>query len=116
MSKKSISVLSLVAMLALVMVLPASAATPSQVLGATGQVGIVYFHYTPNTITVHVGDTVLWHNLSHFHHTVDADDESFESEILYQGDDFSHTFDGTGTFKYHCDIHDFMHGTVVVLP
>jgi hypothetical protein len=35
--------------------------------------------------------------------------------VLNQGQSASHTFTTPGTFAYTCQIHPFMHGTVVVL-
>ncbi|HXL41206.1 MAG TPA: plastocyanin/azurin family copper-binding protein, partial [Actinomycetota bacterium] len=35
---------------------------------------------------------------------------------LHHGDQFTHTFTAPGTYAYICQIHPFMHGTVVVTP
>ncbi|MCI0486367.1 MAG: plastocyanin/azurin family copper-binding protein, partial [Blastocatellia bacterium] len=48
--------------------------------------------------------TVEWINEG-TRHSVDADDGSFKSEILKQGDKFEHTFTKAGTFAYHCRFH-----------
>jgi plastocyanin len=74
------------------------------------------YAFTPGEITVTLGGSVTWTNDSDAPHTVDADDgTSFESEQFTEGQTFSHTFDVAGTFPYHCDIHDYMKGTVTVL-
>jgi plastocyanin len=73
------------------------------------------YAYTPKSITVALGDTVTWTNDSDAPHTVDADDESFEHDEFDEGESVSETFDASGTFPYHCDVHDYMHGTVIVL-
>jgi LPXTG-motif cell wall-anchored protein len=73
------------------------------------------YAYTPKTTTVNVGDTVTWTNDSDAPHTVDADNGSFDHGRFTQGQSVSQTFAKAGTFAYHCDIHDYMHGTVVVL-
>jgi plastocyanin len=36
---------------------------------------------------------------------VDADDGSFKSDILKEGDTFEHTFDKPGTYRYYCRFH-----------
>ncbi|MFZ0039778.1 MAG: cupredoxin family copper-binding protein [Solirubrobacteraceae bacterium] len=78
-------------------------------------VTIVDFRFSPATITVHVGDTVTWTNNGSMPHSATARDGSFDTGILQRGHDASHTFTKAGTFAYFCQVHPFMHGTVVVL-
>jgi plastocyanin len=73
------------------------------------------FKFTPATLTVHVGDTVTWSNVGPSSHTATATDGSFDTGVLKKGQSTSHTFTQAGTFAYVCQIHPFMHGTVVVL-
>ncbi|MGA8340157.1 MAG: cupredoxin family copper-binding protein [Solirubrobacteraceae bacterium] len=73
------------------------------------------FQFTPATITIHVGDTVTWANHGPSAHTATANDSSFNTGVLQKGHSASHTFTTAGTFTYICQIHPFMHGTVVVL-
>jgi LPXTG-motif cell wall-anchored protein len=73
------------------------------------------FQFTPATITIHVGDTVTWTNHGPSAHTATANDGSFNTGVLQKGHSASHTFTTAGTFTYICQIHPFMHGTVVVL-
>jgi plastocyanin len=73
------------------------------------------YGYHPGTLYVPIGDSVTWTNNSDAPHTVDADDGSFESEQFTEDQTYEHTFTAAGTFKYHCDVHSYMHGTVVVL-
>ena len=73
------------------------------------------FQFTPATITIHVGDTVTWTNHGPSAHTATANDSSFNTGVLQKGHSASHTFTTAGTFTYICQIHPFMHGTVVVL-
>ncbi len=82
---------------------------------ADPSVTIADFSFTPATITVHVGDTVTWINNGPSAHTATADDGSFNTGVLQKGQSASVTFHRPGTFGYHCAIHPFMHGTVVVL-
>jgi plastocyanin len=91
---------------------------------ATGTVPISNFSYQPSTVTVPAGSTVTWTNNDPAPHSVTADRGSFDSSpgcspnatrpCLAQGATFSHTFGVAGTFTYHCLVHSFMHGTVVV--
>ena len=72
------------------------------------------FAFHQQTITVAQGATVTWTNQDSSTHTVTADDRSFTSGPLAQGRTFRHTFRGPGTYAYHCEIHQYMTGTVVV--
>lgn len=78
-------------------------------------VTIADFQFTPATITIHVGDTVTWTNHGPSAHTATANNGSFNTGVLQKGHSASHTFTTAGTFTYICQIHPFMHGTVVVL-
>jgi len=73
------------------------------------------FKFTPASITIHVGDTVTWTNNGPSAHTATANDGSFNTGVLQKGHSASHTFTTAGTFTYICQIHPFMHGTIVVL-
>ena len=70
----------------------------------------------PATITVVAGTTVTWANADIEKHTVTADDGSFDSGDVLAGAKYEHAFAAAGTFKYHCIIHESMHGTVTVTP
>jgi plastocyanin len=78
-------------------------------------VTIADFSFTPGSITVHVGDTIAWLNNGPSPHTATANNGSFDTGVLQKGHSASVTFHLPGTFAYHCSIHPFMHGTVVVL-
>jgi plastocyanin len=90
---------------------------PHHVARAAGDpaVGIADFHFTPATLTIHVGDTVTWTNSGPSSHTATARDGSFNTGQLSRGHSASHTFTAPGTYAYFCSIHPFMHGTVTVL-
>mgnify|MGYP003349570814 CR=1 FL=1 len=47
-------------------------------------------------------------------HTASAEDGSFDSKALAKGDTFVATFTKAGVYKYRCDIHDSMTGTITV--
>lgn len=77
-------------------------------------VTIVGFSFDPGAIAVEAGDTVVWTNEDGPRHNVTADDDSFASDNLAEGETFSHTFDEPGTFDYVCTLHSGMSGTVEV--
>jgi len=60
--------------------------------------------FDPKVLKVKRGTTVEWINNSN-RHSVDADDGSFNSEVLKQGEKFQHTFDRSGTYPYYCRFH-----------
>ena len=72
------------------------------------------YAFSPATITVAPGTTVVWTNGTNAPHTVTADDGSWGSDVLNQGDTYSYTFQTPGVYAYQCAIHSFMHGTVIV--
>ncbi|MFY9570995.1 MAG: plastocyanin/azurin family copper-binding protein [Blastocatellia bacterium] len=71
---------------------------------AKATVKISSFKFEPKVLTVARGTTVEWIN-DGGRHSVVADDGSFKSEALKQGDKFEHKFDKAGTFPYHCEFH-----------
>jgi LPXTG-motif cell wall-anchored protein len=77
-------------------------------------VSIKDFSFDPAQITVAPGTTVTWTNEGPSAHTTTADDGSWDSGTLQQGEDFSFTFDKPGTYAYHCSIHPDMTASVKV--
>lgn len=84
------------------------------VSAADHAVAISGFSYSPETITVAVGDTVTWTNSDAQAHTATANDGSFDTDAINNGASQSVTFSTAGTFAYHCEFHADMAGTVVV--
>lgn len=72
------------------------------------------FAFNSATIEVPVGTTVTWTNQDSAPHTATADDGSFDTGRLEQGQSGSVTFDQPGTYTYTCTFHPNMKGTVVV--
>jgi plastocyanin len=77
-------------------------------------VSIIEFVFQPSSITVSVGTTVTWKNNGSVTHTVTSTSGLFNSGNISPGDNFQFTFENAGTYAYHCSIHTFMTGTVVV--
>jgi amicyanin len=78
------------------------------------EVDIVNFKFTPATLTVKAGTTVVWINKDSIAHTVNFSAGGVSSSILNQNNQFTHTFTAAGSFAYICQIHPFMHGSVTV--
>ena len=89
---------------------------PGAVSGNTVKVKIADFSFDPATITIKVGTNIKWTNLDSAAHTVAADDNSWTSARLKQGDTYTHTFDQAGTCPYHCSLHSSMKATIIVQP
>jgi plastocyanin len=70
--------------------------------------------FTPKELKVKKGDTVTWTNSDERDHTVTADDDSFKSGNIGDGDTFRQKFDKPGKFKYHCEYHPRMKASIVV--
>ena len=77
-------------------------------------VTIADFAFGPQELTVAAGTTVTWTNEDWAPHTATAEDGSFDSGHLDQGDSFEQTFDEPGTFGYYCSFHPGMVGSIVV--
>ncbi len=75
---------------------------------------ITNFAFSPSTMTIAAGDTVNFVNGDDTIHSVIADDGSFHSDGLDTNDKFSFTFAKAGKFDYHCGLHPFMKGEIVV--
>jgi plastocyanin len=72
------------------------------------------FSFTPDTIEVSVGTTVVWTNGDDIPHAVAATERQFKSHALDTGDSFSYTFSQPGTYPYFCSLHPHMTGKIVV--
>jgi plastocyanin len=94
--------------------------TPTTVPRTTNQVSIVDFAFQPDPVTIWVGTTVTWTNMSQFgtNHTVTSDSGSFDSGNLAPAARFLVTFSAPGTYNYHCTYHQDlgMVGTIQVIP
>lgn len=106
---------------------PASGTTPtptpvpqSNPLSGTQVVMIITnsdgsFGFSPATLTITAGTTVIWKNVSAVPHTVTSDDgKTFDSGTIAAGGSFRFKFTTSGTFSYHCNYHPYMRAKVVL--
>ena len=82
--------------------------------GKVVEVKVDNFSFSPQTITIAAGTTVIWTNRDDIPHTVVSDDKVFKSKVLDTDEKFSFTFDKAGNFPYFCSIHPKMTGKVIV--
>src|SRR5438552_1421451 len=93
----------------------ARAATVTVMVGPGG------FFFTPSSVTIHTGDSVLWMWSSTGHSSASGSPGTpnglWDSGILNNGATFTHTFNAAGSFSYYCTPHGAccgMVGTVIV--
>jgi plastocyanin len=77
-------------------------------------ISIANFAFSPATLPIPVGDTVLWTNNQSVQHTVTSDTGTELAGNLSSGSTYQHIFLTAGSFPYHCAIHTTMHGSVTV--
>ena len=73
--------------------------------------------FTPRALNVMPGSMVSWTNEDATPHTVTAEGTGaplFDSGPISPGDTFDNIFDMSGEFGYHCSIHPWMTGRVMV--
>jgi plastocyanin len=76
-------------------------------------VDINHFAFHPPTLTIGVGSKVVFSNTSGITHTATRNG-SFNTGRIKPGTSVAVRFAQKGTFAYHCMIHPFMHGKIVV--
>jgi plastocyanin len=95
--------------------------TPLVSSAATRAVDIPGRYFTPQRVTILVGNTVHWTNSSNERHSVtsmDSSDDQFTSsdqcpgrglfgrnDCLDPGETYQHTFARAGTYDYYCKVH-----------
>jgi plastocyanin len=77
-------------------------------------VTIFNFAFKPKRLVVSPGTRVVWTNKDSEPHTVTSDRPAFQSEAINTGGQYMLVARRIGTFTYHCQIHPFMHGALVV--
>jgi plastocyanin len=105
---------------------PAGSGGPAASVGPN-TIQIIQKTFKPQTLTVHVGDTVTWtvtqaisdpHSVTSGSPTDPKPGSLFDSGIKLKnnGDTFTQTFSAAGTYPFFCQVHpDTMTGTITVL-
>jgi plastocyanin len=124
-SPKSFSgVLSSIVLILIIAGIVVGAAQPKIVGAGFVQVSIVVGASEPSTVpsfspgnvtlVLGVNSTVTFTNNDYSVHTINDRSGTFSSGLMNSGDKWSFTFNTPGTYTYHCIIHPFMVGTIVV--
>lgn len=76
------------------------------------------YGFSPGSLTISQGDTVVWRNGTAAIHRVTSNAGGFDSGDLASGATYRRVFDQTGTYPYHCVYHSTqgMTGTITVAP
>jgi YVTN family beta-propeller protein len=95
-------------------------ATSGGQTSSTGQmadtVTIKGMAFDKSTITIKAGGTITWVNQDSIAHDLVDDQGAWDSGSLAPGASYQQTFAKAGQYSYHCSIHPFMVGKIVVTP
>jgi plastocyanin len=91
---------------------PSTAANAGAGGGQTVQID--NFKFNPATIKVDTGARVTVSNKDSTAHTATADGGSFDTKNIDPGGSKTISLTKAGRFAYHCEIHPFMHGVIIV--
>lgn len=80
----------------------------------TETVEIEDFAFSPDELTIQVGDSVTFTNKDDVAHTASGDNSEFNTGTLAAGASETITFTTAGTFNYFCAFHPSMTGTITV--
>jgi plastocyanin len=88
--------------------------------GPPAPVEIRTFQFSQTSLEVPVGTEVVWFNRDAVEHTVTSGtpgsaDGAFTGRLADSGAVFRHRFDRSGTYRYFCERHHFMHGEIRVV-
>ena len=92
---------------------PASTSGAATASKGSVSVDINHFKFHPPALSIKAGTTVVFSNSAHIAHTA-THAGLFDTGHIKPGRSVSVRFTQKGTFPYHCKIHPFMHGKIVV--
>src|SRR3990172_7526309 len=72
--------------------------------------------FEPHSVVLVIGinNSVTWVNDDSSPHTSHSDTSEFDSNIISPGGEFTHVFAKPGVYQYHCHLHPWMTGRVIV--
>lgn len=80
----------------------------------TSQIAIEKYAFGPTQLTISAGTKVTWTNKDPIQHSVTSDQNTFDSGLLGQNQEFSKMFDEPGVYPYHCRPHPNMKAQIIV--
>jgi plastocyanin len=111
--KRFIACAAILAALFATQIAAASQSGPTAQASKAKTVDISHFEFHPPTLSVSKGARVVFSNSSGTAHTA-TDKGEFDTGHIKPGHSVGVRFEQKGTFSYHCSIHPFMHGKIVV--
>jgi plastocyanin len=81
---------------------------------AVHTIAIEGMQFSPGSIEVRAGDTVIWKNRDPFPHTATAEAKGFDSREITEGRSWKLVVAKRGRFSYFCTLHRTMKGTLIV--
>ena len=86
----------------------------SRAESATHTVVIEAMQFTPQSLEMRQGDTIVWVNKDAFPHNVTAMDGSFRSGDIDADGSWKFEVERKGEFPYRCTLHSTMKGNLIV--
>ncbi len=80
---------------------------------APGTIDIHNFMYQPNPEHAKVGEKITVTNMDGTDHSLTANNGAFDTGVFSSGSK-TFTVNKPGTYVFHCQIHNFMSGTLIV--
>ncbi|PVX85565.1 cupredoxin domain-containing protein [Paraburkholderia unamae] len=77
---------------------------------------IEQMQFAPPSVTIHVGDTVMWVNRDLVTHNVSEKAKGFDSGSIAPAGSWRYTATRPGHYYYTCRFHPAMRGIVIVEP
>ena len=91
-----------------------TALRPQLAEAAQHKVRIQSMQFSPNTLVIKAGDSVVFENRDVMEHTATAKDDSWDTGNLRKGKSATITFETKGEFNYICRWHGGMRGKIRV--
>ncbi len=88
--------------------------TATKMASSGAKVSIINFAFTPSQVTIAPGERVTWINDDGAPHGLEYEDGAKGTDLLLPGASFHRQFDRPGIYDYHCSVHPYMTGRVVV--
>ena len=88
--------------------------SPIEAKSKTHTVNIEALQFSPATVEVKSGDTVIWKNKDAFAHNVTAENKAFRSPDFQTAHSWKFKAGNKGAFPYICTLHPTMKAVLIV--
>lgn len=101
-------------LVAALMLAIACASAAAQTGPVSHSVSIEAMQFSPASLAVNAGDTIVWTNRDPFAHEVTADNKTFDSGAIQAGQSWTFKATAKGMLPYFCTLHPAMKASIVV--